>query len=317
VAWRKFATPTCDLTARIELIQERPRKPTVYRMVGADPQGGDIIAKRCGTGTARTERIIYEEILPRIPISTIRYYGSAPDDDERFWWLFLEDAAGEPFSSECQEHRELAGRWLGLMHTCAERIPAAAAYLPDRTGAFYSKLLETASETTEDLLTRAALEPGCATLLAAVVSHCQQLAHDWSGVERLCDGIPLTLLHGDLGDQNARVRNGSAGKTLLVMDWEEAGWGIPAADLAQFGGSTLEPDLTSYWSVVRLSWTDITLEAVKRWADVGRLLRLIQAVVWTNSGFNLSPRREWYFDRMEWYEAKFGEWIHAAGKTVT
>jgi len=317
-AWRKFAAQTSrNLPARIELIQERPSKPAIYRIVGAGPEGGDIIAKRCGRGTATTERVIYEEILPQMPISAIRCYGSAPDEDERFSWLFLEDAAGEPFSAKDQEHRELAGRWLGLMQTCAAHIPAAAASLPDRTGTFYSQLLHVAWEVTGDILTRETLEPHRATVLIAVVSHCQQLTHAWSEVERLHDGIPLTVVHGDLGDQNARVRNGSVGKSLLVMDWEEAGWGIPAVDLAQFDGSTLEPDLTSYWSVVRQSWTGVTLGTVKRWAELGRLLRLIQAVVWANSGFDLSPRREWYFDRMELYEAKLGQWLQAAGLIPT
>src|SRR5262249_26351835 len=145
-----------------------------------------------------------------------------------------------------------------------------------------------------------------------VVSHCQHLASEWSEVERLCDGIPLTLLHGNLRDRNARVRKGPAGASLLVMDWEGVGWGIPAVDLAQSGGSTVDPDLLSYWSVVRLAWSGITLETVERWAELGCILRLIQAVILANHGFHSSRRREWYFERMEWYEAKFGEWIQAA-----
>src|SRR5438105_1596363 len=211
-AWRKCSKPSGELE-RIDLMQQRTGKPTIYRMIGADPRGGDIIAKRCGTGTANTERFVYDEILPQIPARAIRCYGSAPDDDERYWWLFLEDAGGDPFFAECREHRELAGRWLGLLHTSAERIPAVAAYLPDRTARFYATLLETARDTTESILMGEALTPACASLLAAIVSRCQELAHHWSDLERLCDGMPVTLLHGDLGDQNARIRDESAGKT--------------------------------------------------------------------------------------------------------
>src|SRR5439155_14560323 len=94
-------------------------------------------------------------------------------------------------------------------------------------------------------------------------------------LERACTGLPATLVHGDLQRKNLYVRNGAGQSALYAIDWETAGWGIPAADLARI-------DLPTYWSVVRSVWHDVRLEDVRRLGVVGRIFRELVAIRWVS-----------------------------------
>jgi hypothetical protein len=109
-AWRKLTNRPVGPKS-IEIIQEPVRrteeiyctasKPFVYRLTGVGPDGSDVIAKRYECATASTEWAIYQDVLPYLPVSTLRYYGRVADDDPQFCWLFLEDAGEEPLFAEC------------------------------------------------------------------------------------------------------------------------------------------------------------------------------------------------------------------------
>jgi hypothetical protein len=58
-----------------ERIYDDP-KTSVYRLPGAG-RGGSI-AKLCRLEVASVERTVYEEVLPRLPLTRPAYYGSAP-----------------------------------------------------------------------------------------------------------------------------------------------------------------------------------------------------------------------------------------------
>ena len=87
--------------------------------------------------------------------------------------------------------------------------------------------------------------------------------------------MPPTLVHGDFRPKNAYVRAGANGLDLFAIDWETAGWGVPAVDLIGI-------DLPTYWSVVQPSWPDVRLEDVRRLAAVGRVLRPLAAIRWVS-----------------------------------
>ena len=116
-AWRKL-TNRQAVPKSIEIIQERVRrpeeiyrmthKPSVYRLTGVGPGGANVIAKRCESAAASTECSIYQNVLPYLPVSALRYYGLVADDDRQFCWLFLEDAGDEPYVLDVEEHRVLA-----------------------------------------------------------------------------------------------------------------------------------------------------------------------------------------------------------------
>jgi hypothetical protein len=58
------------------------------------PAGAAIIAKRSRQGPALVERTVYQEILPHLPVSGLRYYGCVEEPGGLFAWLLLEDAGG-------------------------------------------------------------------------------------------------------------------------------------------------------------------------------------------------------------------------------
>jgi hypothetical protein len=314
----------CSLIGRrvvpraIETLQDFPQKPgstvdhrpSIYRLVGVGPAGTNVIAKRCEAAQVLRERQIYETVLANLPVNTPRCYGLVPDEDQRVRWLFLEDAGDVRYSLDREEHRILAGRWLGVMNVSGDSLPAATC-LPDRGPGFYRELLVSCREEVRETIESASFSDGDAAALRAAVSHCRVLEGEWHLVERLCDRFPRTLVHGDFAAQNARIRTGQAGLTLLVLDWEGAGWGTPATDLAQSIGKALSPDIRTYFSIVSPSWPGVTLADVERLALFGRMFRLICALEWAHWGFK-AVGANWYMEKMRWCESELAEWIQTA-----
>jgi len=149
--------------------------------------------------------------------------------------------------------------------------------------------------------------------LEAIIGHCDRLETLWPSIERFCERIPRTLVHGDLASKNVRIRAEQTGQSLLVMDWETAGWGIPAADLAQFPLErsqyiSLSLDLEAYWTVVQPWWPSVGLPDLRRLAELGKAFRLIVALAWTNEGFH-AHTVEWYMTDMSWYERALRDWL--------
>src|SRR5213079_290622 len=67
---------------------KRNKKSAIYRLRGVGPKGSAVIAKRCLTATALTERILYQDILPCLPVPSLRYFGFLEDQEAQFCWLF-------------------------------------------------------------------------------------------------------------------------------------------------------------------------------------------------------------------------------------
>ncbi len=315
-AWRKL-TNSQAVPLSIEIIQERvsraeeiyrtTSKPYVYRLTGVGPDGSNVIAKRCDRAAASTECSIYQNVLPYLPVSALRYCGLVADDDSQFCWLFLEDAGEEPYLPDVKAHRVLAGRWLGVMNVAARQLRAASC-LPDRGPGFYSQLLLASRETIREIAEKSTFCDRDSTLLRALISHCDAVERKWERIEQFCNRMPQTLVHGDFAVQNARIRSGPAGINLMLMDWEGAGWGSPAPDLAQFVGGSLSPDLGAYHSVVNATWPGIRLADLERLAEIGRMFRLISSLGWGNAGYRaLEP--DWYIEEVSWYEQGLADWL--------
>jgi len=299
---------------RVDVIQEAARstndQPSVYRLTGIGPGGANIIAKRCNAAAAGIEWSTYQDVLLQLPVSVVGYYGLIADDDQQFCWLLLEDAGEDPYLLEDEEHRILAGRWLGVMNVSAQQLPAAAR-LPDRGPNFYLERLLASRETIRRILQSSSFSPRDAAVLNGVISHCDALERRWDGIERFCNRMPQTLVHGDLLVQNARVRRGAAGNSLMILDWEAAGWGIPAADLVQFVGKSLSPDLRTYYSVVCSSWPGFGLTQLETLTEVGRLFRLINSLDWANWGYR-AVGVDWFNEKLNWCEREMADWLRTA-----
>src|SRR5260370_31672920 len=115
-AWGKL-TPTHARPPRVVMLKPDKKRSAVYRLENAGPTGSSVIAKRTRLTNIAIELHVYREVLPRLPIRTLRCYGFVEDQDPAFGWLFLEDAGDERYSSGNDEHRALAAEWLAVLHT--------------------------------------------------------------------------------------------------------------------------------------------------------------------------------------------------------
>jgi hypothetical protein len=213
-AWRKLEPGRAE-PAGIEVLKDEKRDRGVYRLAGVGPGGTNVVAKRCHSEAAAIERLVYQEILPHLAINALRCYASIADDDTRFSWLFLEDAGDGEYSSDLEEHRILAGLWLGAMNLSAQRLPLAAR-LPDRGPASYLALLQLARSMTHEKLEHPAFSADDRQILKAIASHCDFLEMHWGRIEQFCTRMPRTRVHGDLSSWNARIRANHTGKRLSL-----------------------------------------------------------------------------------------------------
>jgi hypothetical protein len=259
-------------------------KSGVYRLEGAGPADSAVIAKRCPQTTAVVERIIYEEVLPFVPLPTLRYFGFVEEQDSDFCWLFLEDAGSEQYSPDLEEHCQLSGRWLGVLHASAARV-AAAARLPGRGPGHYLEHLQSARFTLREILHHPRLDANGLAILESLISHFDFLESHWSLIERFCAGIPQTLVHGDIAVKNVRIRTRAHGIDLFPFDWETAGWGVPAIDLFRRIRHSVCPDLSVYESIVQRTWGRLADQDIQQLAKFGSLFRLLAAVSWASSEF--------------------------------
>jgi hypothetical protein len=225
---------------------------------------------------------VYADVLPNLPLSSVRYYGSSPDADSEFRWLFLEDVSEDPeYRPQLEEHRSAAARWLGIMNSEAASL-SAARHLPDRGPDHYRRLLESVLPALRTMVSQPALERTERGLLGATLRHCESLARYWDRLARACDLVPSTLVHGDFITKNVRVRREAGGLALLPFDWEKAGWGTPAEDISRV-------DLSTYRDVVRESWPHVGLSDLERVATVGTVFRCLVYLEWLTSELSEGP----------------------------
>lgn len=267
-AWRMAtsldAAPEC-----IHVYRERPRK-ALYCLPGVAPGGASVFAKRAVAPRTAIERSVYRDILPLLPLTSPRYYGSWLD--EPHGWLFVEDAGEERYSDRDPAQRALAARWIATLHVGATGI-AAAQTLPDAGPARYLAHLRSGRDKIARSLRRWRYPRGEAEVLRALLSLCDAIEARWDRAVAALDGLPATVVHGDFRPKNAYLRRDAGELRLFPIDWETVGWGPPAPDLTRI-------DLGAYWSAVREAWPRIGFDAVEAWRETGRLLESLAAVNW-------------------------------------
>jgi aminoglycoside phosphotransferase (APT) family kinase protein len=289
------------------------RKSTVYRLEGAGKYGGTVIAKKCRRERGQIERTIYEHVLPKLSLPYPRLLGMANDDDGSSCWLFLEDVGNEAYSPLDRKHRILAGRWLGALHASTTSLPSDVP-LPDRGPAYYLEHLQTARDLIRANLDNPALDEGQRCQLQRIIMNCDFIESEWWRLEQFCQPIPRTLVHGDFVGKNVRLRSGAASFEILPFDWEHAGIGVPAVDLAQASDSSTiflaNPDLSEYWMTTE--WTKLGYGTVLQLARYGTVFRCLAALHWES--YRLAYEWvEWPVKNMALYEAELAEAVHASG----
>lgn len=255
-------------------------KPAIYRLTFASPRKPAVFAKRYVNTSPTLERWMYERVLPDLPLTTPRYYGSNHGDDGSHW-LFIEDVGAERLSPGDPVQRVLAARWLALLHRSAADLPLAE-QLPDAGPSRYLGHLRSARENIRRSAGNRGLTVEGHDILRRTLDQHDALESHWSELERACDGMPATLVHGDFRPKNVRVRADDAGPALYPIDWETAGWGVPAADLAPARGPGLIMlvDSPAYETVVSKRWPDLDATVIRRLSILGHLFRALAGIDW-------------------------------------
>jgi len=268
---------------QIAPLRVRKRKSNVYRLEGVGRAGTGVIAKRCSKATALVERAVYEELLPGLPVPSLHYYGFVEEAAADGCWLFMEQASGADYSNLLPAHRDRAGGWLALLHTTAAAAQPGQ-HLTDGGPGRSLQRLGALRETMRRHLDNPVLSPADVGFLETTLARLDDLAAHWDRLEEICRGVPPTLVHGDFNGRNIRLATTGSDPTIVVFDWEEAGWGVPAIDLAQqmvpSGQLSANPDIPAYWSTARERWPALSLDACWRLAYCGTVFRALAAMSW-------------------------------------
>jgi phosphotransferase family enzyme len=277
-AWASMCRSGAPVAAAGATTLKPPRGGSAaYRLAGAGPRGRDVIAKWTWRETIELEANLYAEVLPELPVATVSCYGSAPDGDGAKAWLFLDDAGGEPYSPRRPEHRRLAARWLGAMHTALPAPPRRCA-LPARDTDEYRAVLVRCGGAIAGGLRNPAIGDEHRPCLRSAARRIETLLEHWPELERLCAAMPRSLVHGDFVPKNVRVCEHPGPATVQAFDWENAAWGLPAIDLTGI-------DLVEYGRVVRGVWPAFGLSDLRTFARVGRVLWFTWCLAWESWAF--------------------------------
>jgi aminoglycoside phosphotransferase (APT) family kinase protein len=126
------------------------------------------------------------------------------------------------------------------------------------------------------------VDVGNRTVLEELVSQLDTLELRWTDVEVACAGVPSTLVHGDFRPKNLRLREAEGATSILPLDWEFAGWGLPCRDIS-------DVPVDVYWSVVHESWPDLTLQDIWCLANIGKLFEWVTALNWETASLITDP----------------------------
>src|SRR6266478_1214394 len=328
-AWRQLH-PDRVVPDRITPAKFKPNKPrpnlAVYRLEGVGIDGAAVIAKRCTRGGGQIERTIYERILPHVPLPGPRYYGTVPrspeDPAEDGCWLFIGEIQGEKYDRLSPDHRAAAARWLGILHTEAQAA-AAQAGLPDAGPTRYHEQMRATRDVIRAHVDNPAFGAADVAFLDVLVARFDELDEDWDRLARASTGLPPTLIHGDFNGKNLRMQASPQGLRVGAFDWEDAGWAVPAVDLAQAVDPSCHisasPDLATYWAVVRERWQHCDQADIARLATCGAVWRAVAAITW-EAHHLARPWADAFIPNLRLYEAelthaldRFG-WAGPAGR---
>src|SRR5258705_2457017 len=83
--------------AKVELWRRARSKPGIYRLTFAGPWRPAVFAKQSLTVALALERMVYQDILSRLPRTAPLYHGSCRDPDG-CTWLFVENVGDQQLS---------------------------------------------------------------------------------------------------------------------------------------------------------------------------------------------------------------------------
>jgi thiamine kinase-like enzyme len=261
---------------------ERTRKTSTYRLHGLGRGRERVIGKRADAAKLEVERIVYQELLDHLPLRSLHCYGLLEVGSSA--WLFLEDAdhgVVEPVTKN-QQWSEVA-RWLATLHGAAASA-SVRPHLPHRGPDHYLLHLGAARTLLRQNVAHPAFYDEDRETARRLLTLLDEIEASWGCIERICGKSPNTLVHGDLQPKNLRLRVEHGTAVVLSFDWETAGWGVPAADLAGLVDRSDDAALQAYVSELRSTWPDMDAAQIPSLAQVGHVFRLLSSVWWAALG---------------------------------
>ena len=82
---------------------------------------------------------------------------------------------------------------------------------------------------------------GKTCLLTQIGRQCSIVSEKWGQLDDFCKTVPRTLIHGSFEANNMKIVEFEGHRSIILFDWERAGWGVPALDLTTFLGSPVDP----------------------------------------------------------------------------
>jgi hypothetical protein len=300
-AWR-LVVPGAETPAFVDRLTmgSRKRRSEIYRLGGAGPDGADVIAKSERPEVIRTERFLYEDVLPGLGLGALRCYGAL--EQEKTSWIFLEDAGGERFSESDPVHQAAAANWMGALHVASSRRPDLASHLSAQGPGRYLEHLRRGRSTILSSVGNREIKPADAAVLDAVLRAYDRLEAEWDEFAGFCDSVPQCLVHGDFVGKNAQVRRHNGSADLVLLDWQTAGWGAPAPDVMR-----LDPVL--YQRAVGEAWPHLELEDIDELRRIGTVFRAVAAIDW-ESRMLAYPWVDGALRNIQSYEG----WLYLAGR---
>ena len=262
--------------ARVEAL-ERGEKSVVYRLVWDGVSPGSCVVKHCSSHGC--EGLAYEQLLPALGIPALHCFASTATPAGSLW-LVLEDAGDEAPELGSTASQRMLTTWAAALHEAGRS--ARASFLGDASPAYFAARLDDAEVRLVSRLD-AEQDHDDRETLERCVERCRRVRDAWPLVETICEGVPFTVVHGDLVEENLRLRRAGDRVEIVPLDWEKAAWGLPAIDLIR-----LDPAL--YWRLTR-SWLCLSQEHVSRLVVVGRIFRVLTHR-WTEKSVGKAERAE-------------------------
>jgi Ser/Thr protein kinase RdoA (MazF antagonist) len=196
-----------------------------------------VVAKCASTDTISLEHRVLSW-LEAAPFPTVIGHGTRQARGPGRGWLVSQHAGGQSYDPRSPTHRSLAGAWLADLHAWSASVPRPQ--LPARGAEYHRNAVDAACATLTDTLSGAAgLTADDAATIIALRTLGWDVLERWDEIEAALQGLPVTLVHSDVGRNNVQVVHEVDGSAVLAFDWEQAGWGCPAADISMV-------DLDSY-----------------------------------------------------------------------
>ena len=283
VAWMSL-WPSHSRPSQVELLGNRLDR-VVYRLHFSSPdspsRAATAIAVYAPQGIAEIEQIVCTQLLHKIAMPALEWYGQAVSGDRAYRWFFTGDAGNEWFDPAIESHRILSASWLAMMHLATGDL-APPEGIPRRGAAEMFTHVQSALHSLNLHGNYPGMTNDQLTMMRILKQQFETIPGRWDEIESACAAAPSVLIHGDFANRNLRVIEQATGQSLIPFDWEDATWGPPALDIMhtrpRSSCEAANPDLPTYCALVQHRWPQFDIAAARYLGTVGRLFWFILAV---------------------------------------